>query len=185
MQPPSSSFTIKSTGGVLRVLQTHCAVAEAFDPATTPAPYPQFHQFQAIWDTGATISAVTQKVIDTCGLKPISMTDVHGVGGVHRSEVYLVNIVLPNNIGVKQVRVTRGILANVDVLFGMDIITIGDFAITNRGGITVFTFCFPSHRCLDFVDEYNKAAQVAQAATPLPGFRGYKPPQQAKPRRHK
>ena len=174
--PQSSSFTIKSTGGVLRALQTGCGVAEAFDPATTPPPHPQFHQFQAIWDTGATLSAVTQKVVDACGLKPISMTDVQGVGGVHRTEVFLVNIILPNNVGVKEVHVTRGILANVDVLIGMDIITIGDFAITNRGGNTVFTFCFPSHRCLDFVVEHNQA-------NPPRGFRGFPSPPQ--PRRHK
>lgn len=177
----SSSFTLTSDAGTLRVLQSACKVAEAFDP-NAPEPHPELKDFQAIWDTGATNSCVTQNVIDACGLKPLSMTQVHGVGGIHLSEVYLVNIFLPNNLGVQQVRVTRGILATADVLLGMDVITLGDFAITNLNGRTVFTFCMPSHRRLDFVAEHN---QAAARMNPPRGFRGYTQPQGAKPKRHK
>src|SRR5437016_9233016 len=108
-QPEQHSFTVKSQGGILRVLQTPCGIAEAFDPVGTPAAqHPQLQQFQAIWDTGATGSVITQKVVDACALKPISMTQVHGVNSSELSEVYLVNIILPNNVGVRQVRVTKG-----------------------------------------------------------------------------
>lgn len=176
----SSSFTVTSNGGLLRVLQTACKVAEAFDPSQPP-PHPALHDFVAIWDTGATNSCITERVVNTCALKATGMTQVHGVGGVQLSEAYLVNLWLPNNLGVQQVRVTKGSVATADVLIGMDVITLGDFAVTNQGGRTVFTFCMPSHRHLDFVIEHNKAQQ---ALVPQKGFRGYNP-QSPKPRHHK
>jgi predicted aspartyl protease len=181
--PNSSSFTVRSSGGVLRVLQTPCELAPAFDP--TVGPIPQFHSFQAIWDTGATNSVITQAVVDRCGLQPIGMTQVQGVNSSVPSEVYLVTIGLLNQVKVQSVRVTKGTLAGaVDVLIGMDVITIGDFVVTNLNGTTVFSFCVPSHRCIDFVEEHN--AQIK--AQPRPGFRGYMQPQQPggkKPRRHR
>jgi hypothetical protein len=166
-----SSFTVRSSGGTLRALQTPCSIAEAFDPNTTPQPHPPYHPFHAIWDTGATNSVITQQVVTAVSLQPIGMTLVQGVHSTEMSEVYLVNVGLLNGVGVPQVRVTKGILSpGVDVLIGMDIITIGDFAITNRGGITVFSFCAPTQRCLDFVQEYNDAQKQNR-----PGFRGFTP----------
>jgi hypothetical protein len=184
---PQHSFTVRSSGGVLRVLQTACAVTEAFDPVTTPpAQYPKAEQFQAIWDTGATGSVVTQKVVDACALKPISMTEVHGIHGSELSEVYLVNIMLPNGLGVGQIRVTKGrIFGGADVLIGMDIITLGDFAITNQGGNTVFTYCFPSQRTFDFVEEFKRLQQQHAIPQGRPGFRGYFPAKGGKPKHHK
>jgi gag-polyprotein putative aspartyl protease len=183
---PQLSFTVKSTAGILRVLQTTCGVAEAFDPAATSADKrPQFHNFQAIWDTGATGSVITQKVVDTCALKPVSMTEVHSIQGKEDSEVYLVNIVLPNGVGCRQIRVTKGRIINADVLIGMDIITLGDFAITNQGGRTVFTFCVPSQRSLDFVEELKQLQQLHVLPQGKPGFRGFVPATPAKPKRHK
>jgi hypothetical protein len=181
--PNSTSFTVKSNVGLLRVLQTQCVVAIAFDPAIQP--HPQFHEFQAIWDTGATNSCITQRVVDVCGLVPIGVAQVQGINSSSLADAFLVNIGLPNQFGIRGLRVTKHILsAGVDVLIGMDVIAMGDFAITNQNGTTVFSFCSPSHRCIDFVEEHN--AQLK--AQPRPGFRGYAPPQQQggkKPRRHR
>jgi predicted aspartyl protease len=172
----SSSFTVKSNGGVLRELRTACRVSEAFDPATAPQPHPQPRDFECIWDTGASNSVITQRVVDECGLKPIGMTQVHAANSSDLAEVYLVNIILLNRVHVPNVRVAKMGLKGMDLLIGMDIITVGDFAVTNRGGTTVFSFCVPSHRYLDFVVEHNRA-------NPPRGFRGHAQP--PKPRRHK
>ena len=43
-----------------------------------------------------------------------------------------------------------------DLLIGMDIITIGDFSISNVGGNTTFSFRVPSIKTVDFVDESQK-----------------------------
>lgn len=42
---------------------------------------------------------------------------------------------------------------DVDVLIGMDIITLGDFALSNFEGKTVFTFRIPSVAEIDYVEE--------------------------------
>lgn len=147
-------LTITANGGLLRELRSKCHVSIAFNPHTT-TPHPVMYEFEAIWDTGATGSVITQQVVDTCGLAPISLAQVHGVGGMHMSESYLVNMMLPNKAGFFGVRVTRGELTGVDVLIGMDIITRGDFVLTNMCGITVFTFRFPSQCRVDFTQEHG------------------------------
>jgi hypothetical protein len=121
-------------------------------------------EFSAIWDTGATNSVVTQAVIDVCGLVPTGMVQVHGVHDSRQSETFLVNVRLPNSVAFTGVRVTQGNLKDADILIGMDIINQGDFAVTNLGGITKFSFRYPSTIHLDFVDEHNKQLRAEQLA---------------------
>lgn len=149
--PSFRAFTT-SGKGLLRVLQNKVEITAGFDPKKTPAnKQPSFKTFTAIWDTGATGSVITQKVVDRCGLKPTGMTRVHGVHGEGNAEVYHVNIGLPNKVAFPNVSVTKGILAVSDALIGMDIINYGDFAVTNTGGKTVFSFRIPSIQHIDFV----------------------------------
>lgn len=120
-------------------------------------------------------------------LVPTGMIRAHGVQGAHVTETFLVNIQLPNKVGFAGVTVTKGILGNhFDVLVGMDIISRGDFAITQQevrkpGGApatqplapghlppipnqveTVFSFRLPSSAQIDFVADNQRAR--AQAA---------------------
>ena len=128
-------------------------------------PQPKASDFTAIWDTGATASVITQAVVDACGLQPTGMVQVRGVHGVAQSETFLVNIYLPNLVVFPGLRVTRGELAGADILIGMDVINRGDFAVTNLGGRTMFSFRYPSLAHIDFVDEHNKtqARSASQA----------------------
>ena len=156
--PSSSSFTLASNGGLLRVLVTKCSISQGYDHASG-APIPQLIEFDAIWDTGATASVITQRVVDACGLQPIGMTQVQGVHGASTVETYLVNIHLPNKVGVQHVQVTKGNLGDgASVLIGMDIITLGDFCVTNKGGKTIFSFRVPSQSHVDYVKEHNAQA---------------------------
>lgn len=153
--PSSSSFTLASNGGLLRVLVTKCSISQGYDHASG-APIPQLIEFDAIWDTGATASVITQRVVDACGLQPIGMTQVQGVHGASTVETYLVNIHLPNKVGVQHVQVTKGNLGDgASVLIGMDIITLGDFCITNKDGKTIFSFRVPSQNHVDYVKEHG------------------------------
>lgn len=114
------------------------------------------------------------------------MVEVLGVNSKEMSETFLVNIFLPNNVGVPQMTVVKGRIAgNADVLIGMDIITLGDFALTNQAGNTVFSFCTPSQRCFDFVEEFKQLQQRQAIPQGRPGFRGYLPAKAPKPKRHK
>lgn len=50
--------------------------------------------------------------------------------------------------------VTGGLLnTDTDFLIGMDIITLGDFAVTNVNGKTVFSFRYPSCEKIDYVND--------------------------------
>ncbi len=151
------SFTVKADR-ILAVLTTRVRVSQAFEPSILAAGggLPGFVEVDAIWDTGATGSVITQQVVDELGLKPISMTKVHGVGGESISEVFLVNVIIQSNTGFANVRVTKGQLIGAAVLIGMDIISRGDFAVTNYDGKTVFTFRCPSQEHIDFVNPPQK-----------------------------
>ena len=111
---------------------------------------PPLFEFEALWDTGATNSVISEKVIKECHLQPIGMTQVFHAGGISNCHIFLVNIFLPNNIAIPLINVTEGQLTDVDVLIGMDIITFGDFAITNKDDKTTFSCRFPSLEKIDF-----------------------------------
>jgi predicted aspartyl protease len=166
--PGFSAFTLTAAGGLLRELKSTCFVTAAFDPKSIGPndPKPIYSQFNAIWDTGATGTVITQKVVDACGLKAVSVTRVVGAyGGEVTRPVFLVNMGLPNQVGVHSVEVSLGEMANADVLIGMNIITLGDFAITNQRGVTVFSFRIPSKHTIDYVANWN--AQRAAAQNPI------------------
>ena len=141
MNPVQQSFKIEYRGIVSKLLSP-CKICPAFDPVVPNRP--QGNKYNAIWDTGATNSVITNKVAVELGLTPIGFTEVnHAEGVTHNVPVYLVNIELPNNVGFPFIRVTEGKLGDVDVLIGMDIIKSGDFKIENGGGQTNFTFSVP------------------------------------------
>jgi hypothetical protein len=149
--PRTSSYAFtKRYPARVNTLTTAVTVSIGFDPQTTKS-FPQPKQFVAIWDTGATNSVITKKVVRACGLKPIGMTQVHHAGGVSNREVFLVNIGLPSRRGFAHVRVTEGdMVGDADVLIGMDIIGEGDFAVTHKDGKTTFSFRVPSVGTIDF-----------------------------------
>lgn len=138
----------------------HCSVAISI--ASMVDPKPKYVEYVAIWDTGATSSVITKKIADDLGLQPIGMTQVSTAGGLHDCNIYIVNIVLPNSITISNVRVTEAPLNGFDVLIGMDIISIGDFAVSStKQGNTVVSFRIPhDDEPVDFVkiaqDEANK-----------------------------
>ena len=43
-----------------------------------------------------------------------------------------------------------------EILIGIDIICLGDFAITNKNNKTTFSFSIPPYKELDFVERANK-----------------------------
>jgi predicted aspartyl protease len=163
-------LTLTSKRGILRQLVSDCGVCQAFEHASTPQDQqPPYHAFKAIWDTGATASVITPQVVAACGLKPTGMTNVQTAKGVSAALTYLVNIKLPNGIAFEGAVVTLGDLGGgPQVLIGMDIITEGDFSITNKDGRTVMSFRVPSITSVDFVKELQNN-QRRSGARGLPG----------------
>ena len=105
---------------------------------------------KALWDTGATESVISQRIVDVHGLKPTGTRRVnHAQGTTENVLTFLVDIELPNKLIVPNLTVTLGVL-QVDVLIGMDIISKGDFAVTHPNGHTKFTFKMPATDDIDY-----------------------------------
>lgn len=113
-------------------------------------------RYTCVFDTGASCSAINKKIARECNLTPISKAKVNTAGGVVIQDVYLVNIELPTGTIEKVKATAMEEINGTDVLIGMDIITLGDFAITNMDGKTVFSFRIPSCETIDYCKEASK-----------------------------
>ena len=166
MQTRAQAFTVTYNARV-NVLKSKVHIAKAFNRSSFPNP-PNPKDVAAIWDTGATKSVITQKVIDECGLKPIGMAKVYHAGGESLTTVYFASIFLPSKVVVPQLEMNKGVIAgDAEVLIGMDIISQGDFAVTNKDGKTTFSFRTPSIECIDFVKQAQSVA-APQISKPPP-----------------
>lgn len=154
--PQPKSFTVRYRGRTNK-LQVETLVSKPVTPSPNNIVPPEVVQgakrFSGIWDTGATNSVISKKVVDECGLMPTGMAMVQGATGSSLCETFLVSIFLPNKVVFPSIRVTKGVLTDCDVLIGMDIINQGDFAITHIDGKTTFSFRYPSIEQIDFVEK--------------------------------
>jgi len=159
MVPPSlpepRSFTVRYNGRTNQ-LRTKVLVSKPAYPTDiviSPDTLKNAKEYNCIWDTGATNSVVSQKVVEECGFKPIGMVMVHSATEEKLCETFLVSIILPNKVGIPSIRVTKGQLTDCDILIGMDVINQGDFAVTHKDGKTMFSFRLPSMEEIDFVEK--------------------------------
>ena len=115
----------------------------------------QMHTKNAQWDTGATNTCISKTVSDRLGLVPVSNTLMQTPSGQRVANVFVVDIVLRNNVTVKDIQVIESDIGQqgIDVLIGMDIITLGDLAVSNVNGQTKFSFRVPSCEEIDFVKQ--------------------------------
>ena len=149
------AFNLTSNKGLLATLVTKCSIGIAFNPKSSQLP-PQLIEFRALWDTGATGTVITSNIITALGLKPTGQQKVFHADGESIVNTYHICLMLPNEVGFPIIKATEGKLKGFDVLIGMDIITQGDFSITNFQGKTSFSFRVPSIEHIDFVNEIRK-----------------------------
>lgn len=144
------AFTLKSNG-ILNMLKTDTLVLS--DIRNKNVPYtPKL--WRGLWDTGASKSSITQRIVDDLNLIPVGNTNISTANGIVAVNTYFVDFGLPNGVTVKNVLVSCADLGDdIDVLIGMDIIRHGDFAITNTNKKTTFSFRTPSIQEIDYVEE--------------------------------
>jgi len=112
-------------------------------------PFPANHKTEGIvtdviWDTGATHSSLSPKIVQALGLKTIDTVIVHGINDRTKvSDVVIASISLSDSISLTGKRFSVNEIPGADVLIGMDIIMLGDFAISNGEGKTRFSFVLP------------------------------------------
>ncbi|MDD2489234.1 MAG: retroviral-like aspartic protease family protein [Bacteroidales bacterium] len=112
-----------------------------------------------LWDTGATNSCITKEHAEQLGLHTISKATVSGVFGPQEANVYAVRVTLNNKSISVNVQVTECEALSADkkvgMLIGMDIISMGDFSISNHNNKTTMTFRVPSVATTDYVKLHN------------------------------
>lgn len=114
---------------------------------------------KAVWDTGATRSCISTETATILSLVPYGQVRINTPSGMSDRNMYLVDLELPNSVVVKDLGVSDSEIGGqgVGVLVGMDVISLGDFAVSNFDGKTTFTFRIPSEQLIDYVAEYRDA----------------------------
>lgn len=104
------------------------------------------------WDTGATGTCISKQLVSKLNLLPIGKINVQTPSGIGIMNQYMVNLILNNEVRFRNWVVMDSEIGNqgIDVLIGMDIISKGDFAISNYDGKTQFSFRLPSQEHVEY-----------------------------------
>ncbi len=104
-------------------------------------------EVKALWDTGATHSAISDRLAARLELPFEDFASVSTASGIQRVPIYPIHLALPNRLVFEEleaVEFTYSEEDNCDFIIGMDVMTQGDLSITNFEGKTVFCFRMPS-----------------------------------------
>ena len=103
--PPFHAFTIKANNGHLQQLITPVHVFTAKEIVDNFKIEQNTFEGQAIWDTGATTTAISIKLVHELKLTPTGKATVQAVNDAYDVNTYLVDIGLPNGVGFRSVQV--------------------------------------------------------------------------------
>ena len=166
MRQNYKAFTLDHIG-LAKSLQTPCGICEGIsvDDLNRGVKHPLITQVTAIWDTGAEMSSISEKVVLSMGLVPVGRARNYTDGGEIEVNIYVINILLPCDVNFAMIPVTGNDLGDTDMLIGMDIISQGDFAVTNVGGKTTLSFRIPSIERIDYVNPSLASSTVNKPIT--------------------
>ncbi len=146
---PNMVFSITSDC-ILPVVIAPAWVAPPFEPEK-PTTEEAFKQYNALWDTGASISGINKKVVDDLGLKKVNRILASSARGRRRmTDVYCCVIKISDALFYLPVLMCNP--SNADILIGMDIISRGDLALTHFDRKTCLSFRVPSIERIEFAD---------------------------------
>jgi predicted aspartyl protease len=141
------AFTQKSTGRMNRLIsQANIAIDNAPSNPLT-----------ALWDTGATNTCISTQIAENLSLVPTGKRKIMTPSGDAIVNTYMITVMLPNGVAIRDVLVSDSTIGaqGLDMLIGMDIIGLGDFAVSNFSGKTAFSFRIPSKEFTDYVSKSN------------------------------
>ncbi len=155
VKPQTVAFT-SVFNGIVGVLVTPVKIISVDDESKQK-------DLKGIWDTGATHSSIHKKYAEELSLPVVGMCQVNTAGGTVNATQHLVHMILPNQQKLS-IMVTATDLVNTDMLIGMDIISQGDFAVSNYNGQTKLNFRMPSFADTDFVASLKNMIPVKSNA---------------------
>jgi hypothetical protein len=115
-----------------------------------PLPFPaDSHDWvatEALWDTGATNSVISNDFAARLKLPVVSKATTIGIHGPKEVDVFMIDILLMDRVNFQGWLVSSGDTGPTtpDMIIGMDIITKGDFTFMNGPDGYVFSFIVPS-----------------------------------------
>ncbi|MDR2368294.1 MAG: hypothetical protein LBF58_09340 [Deltaproteobacteria bacterium] len=102
-------------------------------------------KFLACWDTGATKSCIKESIAKHYNLPSIGEIICRGINSENKVKVYLASIFLPNETVINEIELcSHDDTLNIDLLIGMDIISMGELLVSTSDGITAFSFQSPA-----------------------------------------
>ncbi len=133
------------------------------------------HEFTALWDTGASRSMISPRVSEKCGLELMTYSTIGTAGeAIQNAPTYLIDVILPHpsNPRIADILAAEGIhnAPGFDILIGMDIISVGDFAISNHNGRSTFSFRWPSYEKIDFTQQHKSLTKKRRKKKPKAKF---------------
>lgn len=140
------AFTMKY-GFRVSKLTTPCGIAL---PGKANDEESRIFDLEGVWDTGASITTISERAVSALGLEPNDTTGVNTVGEIIERNLFKIDLLLPSGIAIPNLQVMDGKLLKCDVLVGMDVIGLGDLAIPNLNGETALSFKIPSDEEIDF-----------------------------------
>ena len=145
----------RDLGGGKREIVSDCTIGNVF--ARQSGEKQGTYEGKAIWDTGATHSCISHQVVEV--LKLHSTAPVEGgirtASGIVPAHKYAIDLIIHGfGIGHGVVEVIGAKLSD-DMLIGMDIIGMGDFAICSG---RYFSYCSPP--CPTHINLKEKADRV-------------------------
>jgi hypothetical protein len=149
------AFTLRYNG-LINVIQTEILIAKPYRrEIKEKIELSRYVRCKGIWDTGATQTSIDETIAKQLDLEVTGEQKVLTANGKALSKKYMIEGYLPTcQAKIDIMEVTSGKLGDNIVLIGMDLISIGDFAITNKGGKTAFSFRFPSQQTIDFFPDF-------------------------------
>lgn len=136
--------------GLASEIVTECGVIPAVEIISRDSMPTIFSAKSALWDTGADSTIISSEIVEKLALKPYGEAELTGVNGMERTKTYAVHLLLPTGNLATFVEATVSTDLLYDIVIGMDVISHGDFAITNKEEKTIFSFRFPSEEHIDF-----------------------------------
>ena len=104
---PGTAIMAHAKKGTLRVTWAFVPMRDVSASRVLSGDQPSPRAYSAIWDTGATVTSITERVVQECGLAPIGVTDVAGVHGTQKANIYLIDVYLPNAVAVEKITATE------------------------------------------------------------------------------
>ena len=90
------------------------------------------------------MSAITPETREKLKSKTVNRIKIVAIHTTQEVDVVLITIELPNRVIKKTIKAAVcNIAANAGMIIGMDIISLGDFALSNGNDQTLFSFAVP------------------------------------------